>query len=158
VNPRSVVFVDTTILLNLLDVPNMNGERAAVLADYNKRKAGGGLILPITTVIETGNHISHLPNGSARRACAERFVGLLELVIAGKSPFVLHETAWGGGFFDKLVRGGTTGTTLVDHLTQGQLGCGDVAILVERDHYLARVATGVTATVWTLDRGLASHS
>jgi hypothetical protein len=155
---RSVVFVDTSILLNILDVPRMNAERIKVVDDYKKRVGGASLVLPITTVIETGNHICQIPDGGARRACAERFVGMLELVIAGRSPFVLHEAAWDGAFLSGLVQGGSTGVLLVDHLTHGRLGCGDLAILVERDRYLARVAKGVSAVVWTLDRGLSSHA
>jgi hypothetical protein len=153
----SVCFIDTSVLLNILDVPQRNAERAAVIDEYRRRKSQAQIILPISTVIETGNHISQVADGWARRKCAERFVEMLNLIIDGKASFVMHELGWDADFLRALVAGGSTRTAFVEHLTGVTIGCGDLSILVERDRYLARVAKGTTATIWTLDAGLRAY-
>ncbi len=153
-----MTFVDTSVLLNLLDVPFMSADREAVAAEYRRRKSAGRLILPLSAVIETGNHIAHVSDGRARRTCAERLVKMLEMIVAGETPFVLHEMGWDADFISRLIQGGSTTVSFVDHLTNGLIGCGDLSILVERDRYLARVAKGTTAAVWTLDTGLRAHT
>ncbi len=113
-----VIFVDTSVLLNLLDVPNRNADREAVGAEYRRRISEGQLILPLSTVIETGNHIAHVADGGARRTCAETFVEMLRMIVADKTPFVLHEMGWDADFLSRLIGGGSTAVSFVDHLTQ----------------------------------------
>ncbi|WP_045877129.1 hypothetical protein [Pseudofrankia sp. DC12] len=61
-----------------------------------------------------------------------------------------------GAFLERLVRGGSTGVSLVDHAMH-ELGCGDLSILMEREVY--RDQTGISdVRIWTLDAGLAAHS
>ncbi|WP_219469712.1 hypothetical protein [Nonomuraea rhizosphaerae] len=83
---RHVEFVDTSIQCNLLDIPGKNQNRAAVLQELKADKRECRLILPVTTVIETGNHIAQLRDGRLRREYAEKLTALLELVIEGKAP------------------------------------------------------------------------
>jgi hypothetical protein len=153
-----VAFVDTSVLLNMLDVPQRNADRSVVLAELPARQEEGQLILPITTIIETDNHISQVAGGHARRECAKRFSSMLELVIADRAPFVVHEVGWDRDFLSALVMGGTSGSTLVEHLATAVIGCGDLSILVERDRYLSRVAASTEASIWSLDAGLQAHA
>jgi hypothetical protein len=152
-----VWFVDTSVFTNLLDVPGRAQSKAQVLRDHQDRvKAGCGLVLPVATVIETGNHIAQVRNGDARRKAAERYSGVLRLVAVGKSPWRLHGAVWDAEFLRRLVAGGTTGLALVDHATH-RLGCGDLSILVEREVYRDR--TGLPdVRIWTLDAGLRAHA
>lgn len=153
-----VTFVDTSVLLNVLDVPNRNADRARIRQEWPRRAEAGQMILPLTTVIEAGNHISHIGDGRIRRDCAGRFVAMLDTVVRGEAPFVLHEMAWDGDFLTRLVGGGTTAVAFVEHLASGSIGCGDLTILVERDRYLERVARGSTAEIWTLDQHLDAYN
>lgn len=91
---RRVEFVDTTILCNLLDVPGKNQSRAEIVQELAHDKRGCDLILPVTAVIETGNHIAQLSDGRLRRQYAEKLSQLLELVINGRAPWVLHTLTW----------------------------------------------------------------
>lgn len=154
---RRVEFVDTSILCNLLEVPGKCQDRAKVVEDLlRKEKARDcDLLLPVTAVIETGNHIAQLADGHQRRTCAEKFAGVLRMVVEGKAPWTLNEVEWDAAHLNALVAGGSTGSTLVEHACN-RLGCGDLNILIERDRYLARTS-GVEATVWTLDGGLAAY-
>jgi hypothetical protein len=80
-----VEFVDTSILVEMLDVPDRNANRRTVLAEFQaKRRSGIHFILPTATVIETGNHVHHIKDGAARKRCAEAFADLLRLTAAAR--------------------------------------------------------------------------
>ncbi|MFF4990475.1 hypothetical protein ACFY19_25065 [Streptosporangium saharense] len=81
-----VEFVDTSVLCNILDVPGKNQDRASVMRQLREEKRECDLILPVTTVIETGNHIAQLSDGRVRRDRADKLHRLLSLVIAGEAP------------------------------------------------------------------------
>ncbi|WP_307848516.1 type II toxin-antitoxin system VapC family toxin [Microbispora oryzae] len=149
-------FVDTSVLCNLLDVPGKNQQREALKEELPRKSLEFHLILPVTTVIETGNHIAQLPNGHDRRDRAVRLHDLLNLVIRGEAPWVLHTVEWGEPFLRELLRGGGTGIDLADHAMTG-LGLGDLCILTERELYRRRV-TGVEVGIWTLDEQLKAHA
>ncbi|MER5629451.1 hypothetical protein [Streptomyces nitrosporeus] len=155
---RGVEFVDTSVLCNLLGVPGKCQDRERVIEELKRRRErrGTDLLLPVTAVIETGNHIAQVADGRARRTCAERLSGVLVTVIEGKAPWALNEVEWDAAHLRALVDGGTTGSTLIEHACN-RLGCGDLNILVERDRYLARTS-GIRATIWSLDELLMSYA
>jgi hypothetical protein len=145
-----VDFLDTSVFVEILDVPHMNANRSAVLAEMTRRqRAGVSFILPTATIIETGNHVFQIKNGSVRRDCALRFSGLLRQTAEGNAPWVLHERTWDGTFVGRLCDGGTTGFGLVEHAVRQQLGTGDLSIVAERDLYATRVRARVR--IWTLE-------
>jgi hypothetical protein len=155
---RRVEFVDTSILCNLLGIPGKCQDRDKVIDELRRKREARDcdLLLPVTAVIETGNHIAQLADGHWRRTCAETFAGVLRTVVEGRAPWALNEVEWDAAHLSALIAGGTTGTSLVDHACN-RLGCGDLNILIERDRYLARTS-GVAATVWTLDELLAAYA
>src|SRR5437868_8227625 len=109
---RRVEFVDTSILCNLLDVPGKNQNYAAVVQELTERNRDCDLILPVTTIIETGNHIAQLADGRLRRIYADKLSELLRLVIEGRAPWVLHKVEWGADFLRILLDGAGTAITL----------------------------------------------
>lgn len=154
---RRVEFVDTSILLNVLDVPGKNQNRAQVLKDLASRTMSGvQFVLPATTIIETGNHVSQLPRGDDRRRCGAALVLVLRQIIDGEAPWVLHEAAWDGDLLTTLCDGPPRHGDLVDLLTAQAMGTGDMAILAERNRYAARVSH-VEVGVWTLDQRFAAY-
>lgn len=69
-----VVIVDTSVLLNLLDVPGRNQGRDAALRRFEELlDAEVNLLLPVAAIFEAGNHIARLPDGRQRRGHAQRF-------------------------------------------------------------------------------------
>jgi hypothetical protein len=152
-----VWFVDTSVLMNVLDVPGYAQDRGHVLSvQQDRREQGDTFILPVAAVVESGNHITRLKNGHDRRQAADRFSKLLMLVATGQAPWRLYSSAWDGGFLGRLAAGGMTGSSLVEHAVRG-LGCGDLSILVEREMYRER--TGISdVRVWTLDALLDSYA
>ncbi|WP_326847355.1 AAA family ATPase [Streptomyces kaniharaensis] len=73
------------------------------------RVAKVGFVRPTATVIETGNHVFQIKDGTARRVCASVFMSLLDKTSRGEAPWVLHERTWDGAFLASLCIGGTTG-------------------------------------------------
>ncbi|WP_129841965.1 hypothetical protein [Streptomyces sp. RFCAC02] len=145
-----VDFLDTSVFVEILDLPHMNGHRDAVLSEMDARlKAGVRFILPTATVIETGNHVFQIKDGSVRRTRATELMRVLLKTARGQAPWVLHERTWDGAFIASLCGGGSTGMDLAEHAVRRQLGAGDLSIVAERDLYASRVRARVR--IWTLE-------
>lgn len=153
----AVRFIDTSVLCNLIDVPGRNQHRDEVQAEFKDLVMAGEtrFVIPVTSVIETGNHIANAQGD--RRAAAERLEHLLEMASNDDPPWQLHAVTWNGAFLVALRNSESTGMSMVDHLGNGTMGTGDLAILCERDAFRAR--TGFDSVeVWTLEATLAAYS
>lgn len=151
-----VTFVDTSVMCNLLPVYGLDEDREEVVKEYKEKTARREvLILPVTAVIETSNHIHHIPSGHHKRECAKKFSSMLDMVVQNKAPWRLHEFVWGTGMLASLVAGDSTGMDFVEHAVSG-VGGGDLCILCERDLYSARTKIA-NVGIWTKDRVLASY-
>ncbi len=156
---RPVTLIDTTVLCEWLDVPGLAARAGEVQAELRERAVSGEqFVLPVTTLIETGNHIAQVKAGD-RWAAAERFVNLLRAVVADPDdgPFVLSRVTWDASLLARLLDGDSTHQTLLELAGNGILGAGDIAILVERDLLLTESGFTV-ARVWTHDAKLAAFS
>ena len=108
-----VVIVDTTVLLNILNVPGRNDDREDVIADLGRfLEEGANLLLPMGAVFETGNHIARLPDGSQRREYAEVFRDEVGKALSGSAPWVPTElpgayevASWLADFPEHAARG-----------------------------------------------------
>jgi predicted nucleic acid-binding protein len=84
----SICFIDTSVFLNLLNVPNRNQEHEKVSQDFHSyEELKFTLLLPMATIIETGNHIAQNGDGNIRRQTAQRFVEEVKAAFQGKSPW-----------------------------------------------------------------------
>jgi hypothetical protein len=67
----SICLIDTSIFLEILNVPNYNQHRASVLEDFQTyatyAQSGCTFLLPMATILETGNHIAQNGDGTMRR-------------------------------------------------------------------------------------------
>lgn len=62
-----IVIVDTTVMLNFLDVPNHNNKRDLIDEQFEALvDRGARFILPLATVFQTGDHIADLPDRNNR--------------------------------------------------------------------------------------------
>ena len=85
----SVVIVDTSVLLNVLDVPSFNQDREEILAEFRRLvDTDASFLLPLATIFETGNHIADLSNGGHRRRYAEVFRDRIREALKGEAPWV----------------------------------------------------------------------
>lgn len=158
----AVVFLDTSILLNLLDVPGKNSDRDTVVSEFVLRQGEGDtFVIPATAVIEVGNHIAQLADGTERRHRAERFAKFLQHSLDGVSPWVVSGLVWDHDFLGRLINGNEAAylPSLIDLATQ-EVGTGDAAILHEVQRYRERadVPSGQPVTIWSLDVGLSVYA
>lgn len=142
----AIVLVDTSILLNVLNVPGRNQQRDLILDGLEKRiDANDHLFIPMAVIIETGNHIAHVKDGGLRRQAAERFVHTVRDAIAGVAPWKplnfpsSHDViGWLSEFPESAQRG---------------VGMGDLSIQKEwcrlcRQYAMSRVS------IWSVDSDL----
>jgi hypothetical protein len=153
----TVTMVDTSVLCELLQVPGKSdpARSADVRAEVDRRwREGEHFVIPITTVIETGNHIAQADGN--RYEVARRLVALLRIAVSEESHWRVLQTRLGAEFLTALCDGDSTGQSL-EALAAARVGAGDVAILVERDQFLSATAIR-RVQVWTFDEGLAAQA
>lgn len=144
-----VVIVDTSVLLNLLDVPGRNQDRDAVLGRFEALvNAGANLLLPVAAVFETGNHVARIPDGRLRRRHAEKFAGRVREALDGQAPWTVSPwpatgelAGWLDDFPDSAMRG---------------VGMGDLSIVKAWASACTRHPSS-RVSIWSLDQHLASY-
>jgi hypothetical protein len=83
-----VVLIDTTVFLNVINVPGLNQNREVILDEFEERiKRGDHFLLPMATIWETGNHISRLSSGARRREFANILAEQVGMALNGEVPF-----------------------------------------------------------------------
>ena len=84
----SICLLDTSVFVELLNVPNMNAHHAVICAELKQKiEDKESLFLPMATILETGNHIAQNGDGTQRRKCADYFVNQIQHALDGVSPF-----------------------------------------------------------------------
>lgn len=152
----SVCLIDTTILCELLEVPNKCESSDVVLSEMeDKVKARESLLLPMSTILETGNHIGQNGDGRQRRETARKFVRLIEQAVQGETPFTPTRffepdelLQWIGEFPDWAGRSDSRG--------KGS-GLGDLTIYKEFERQ-CELHRARRVYIWSLDRHLSSYS
>lgn len=102
-------LIDTNVLLNYLDVPTKNQNKAVVSEQFKKYVSKGvKFIIPFVVILETGNIISQNGDGNTRRDIAKKFVALIEASFNSDAPFVVSDfeikkewQEWLNDFVDK---------------------------------------------------------
>ena len=143
----SIVIVDTSVLLNIMDVPDRNQHRGQVLDRLATLIDGGDhLFIPMAAIVEVGNHIAQVKNGAHRRAAAERFVKEVRGALADEAP-------WKPINFPSNREVLTWLDAFPESATQG-VGMGDLSIKQEWASCCDRYAMS-HVWVWALDGDLA---
>jgi len=143
----AIAIVDSSVLLNIIDVPDRNQHKDEVLRVLdNLIDAGEHLFIPMAAIVEVGNHIAHVKHGAQRRAAAERFVKEVRSALADEAPWkpinfpsnqdVLN---WLDAFPDSATKG---------------IGLGDLTIQKEFESCCNRYPMS-RVWVWSLDCDLA---
>lgn len=145
----AIVLVDTSIFLNVVDVPGRNQQRAAVFAELDARiNDGDHLFIPIATIIESGNHIAHISDGVHRRSTADRFARAVTDALNDVAPwkplnFPSHAdlSAWLVQFPDSASK---------------KIGMGDLSIQHEWKHLCKKYPMS-RVLIWTVDADLQGY-
>lgn len=151
------VFVDTTVLLNLLDVPRNNDRRDQAVRELRTECSSGSvLILPLTSIIETGNAIVR-DAGGKRHQRSMTFVDLVKAALSGVEPWTLSGAGLGRDLVVSMVDGHASVGSLTDLMTHG-IGTGDACILAEVHAYRERVPSATPVRIWSYDANLVSYA
>jgi hypothetical protein len=83
-----IVLLDTSVYLNVLDIPGYNQARHAVLQDFETKVLQEDyFLLPMATIWETGNHIAKLATGGLRFQFGRKLVDDVMNAINGVAPY-----------------------------------------------------------------------
>lgn len=145
----SICLIDTSILCELLEIPDRCQNAGEVAAELRRKiERDETLLLPVSAIVETGNHIGQIRDGRVRRSHAEKFVRLIQQAIRGETPFIatpFFETEslleWLDEFPDWAMRGS---------------GLADLTIAKEYERQCA-LHRSRTVYVWSKDRHLSSY-
>jgi hypothetical protein len=152
---HTICLIDTSVFCELVVVPNLAREPKRFQQEFRRRaKAGEAFVLPMATIIETGNHIGQNGDGSQRRVVAERFVALVRTASVGNRPFTMSpmvEPADLAAYLDRFVEWASRS----DVRGKGS-GLGDLTIFAEWDRQ-RRLNPGRRVYVWSLDAHLSAY-
>ena len=82
-----IVILDTTVLLNVLDVPGFNQNRCEIFSEFREcTDKEDKFLVPFAAIFETGNKIAQLANGGLRRQHAEKLKAVIGSSLEGESP------------------------------------------------------------------------
>lgn len=83
-----ICIIDTSVFLNMMDVPGKNQDKEQIMDTFITYVGlNATFILPMATIIETGNHIAQNGNGNQRRKVAELFCEAVTGAFNGKAPW-----------------------------------------------------------------------
>lgn len=158
-----ICLLDTSILLNILDVPNRNNEKKEVIADFQTYiESNCRFIIPFVVAVEVGNHISQNGDGTMRRQTAERFVDMMQRTFNGELPFEISDfdlkvewQNWIGEFIDRAGQSKTAAK-----YNEG-MSLTDLSIIKEYDSLQAKNRANrnkhVNVFIWSLDSDLEAY-
>ena len=143
-----IVIVDTSILLNVFNVPGRNQDHDKVCEELKGLlDAQANLLLPIAAIIETGNHIANSRNGR-RRTIATKFLDEIRKALNGDSPWVPIEFPTRKTLAEWM-------DEFPDHASRG-VGMGDLSIIKDWEAACNRHGNQ-RVRIWSLDGDLQSY-
>lgn len=148
--PRQLVIclIDTSVLCEFLEVPYHCDRAEEIAAEMqHKIERGETLLLPMSSILETGNHIGQNGDGHQRRVTAERFIELIQQAIRGETPFTPTP------FFDpeQLL------TWLREFPDWAGRGSGFADLTIAQEFHRQRSLNPLRRVyIWSLDRHLSS--
>ena len=151
---KRVLIIDTSILCVWLDVPGMDNcgpdddkwDKDRVEKKIEKEKADNTVfVLPLATIIETGNHIAQ--SAHSRRERAEALANIMRLSAAQQSPWAAFSDQSALWSPEKL----TTLANTWPELASQKLSLGDATIKEVAEHY---GQMGYSVEILTGDKGL----
>ena len=144
----TIRIIDTSIMLNLLEVPGRCSNKDIVMKQFDEYiKAKDTLVLPLATVIETGNQIAQV-NGSLRYEIAKKFSEYLLKTADGEAPWSFAKSEVN---LDELKY---YAEHYLDYAKTG-VGMGDLSI-IRTFEKCKEISLGLPVMIWSTDAHLAA--
>mgnify|MGYP006069125737 CR=1 FL=1 len=145
-----VRFIDTSIIMNVLEIPHMCADAEKIRAEFKTAVENGEiLILPFSTIIESGNHIAHIADGTIRRERALKFREFLEKTANNEAPWKLYGVKLEK---DDLL---ALAEKFPDYALRYEMGLGDLSIIHFYQRYKEETPAVGHIMIWSTDRHLA---
>ncbi|MBY6066074.1 hypothetical protein KUW17_04930 [Leisingera aquaemixtae] len=155
---NEIVLLDTSVYLNILDVPGWNQDRDQILNDFEVRiKSGDIFLLPMATIWETGNHIADVKNGAHRRKYAEILVSQVMAALEGETPYrATHfpDKSEFGSWISDFPEYAQINKS--EKKTREGVSLSDMSIIKEWEMLCERHSMS-SVLIWSLDADLASY-
>lgn len=119
-------------------------ELKEILANSEKEK----IILPFATIIETGNHIAHIPDGRLRYDTAKKFCDAIIKTIDGEAPW----SYYGSQLTEEDLRVICDG--FPDAALKEETGVGDLSIIRAYEKYKEETPAIEEIRIWSYDEHL----
>ena len=147
---KSVKLIDTSVLCELLEIPGKSNpsDSGKIRNEFCKLvREDVSFILPLATVLETGNHIAQNGNGNVRRTKAKELANFVGKSLEESSPF-LSPPFWQ----DEDLR-----AWMVQFPTSAMqgIGLGDVSIKRDLERAKERLPSATPVEIWSKDDHLA---
>lgn len=148
----NVRFIDTSIVMNLLEIPNMCADAKAVKEEFCKIiENQETLILPLSTIIESGNHIAHIKEGAIRRTKAIKFEEFLYKTANAEAPWTLYGVELTKE--DLLI----LAEQFPQKALEEQMGIGDMSIIRFYEKYKETIPAIGKIMIWSTDKHLQGY-
>ena len=148
----NVRFMDTSIIMNLLEIPGMCQDAEKVKEEFNRAvEEKQTLILPVSTIIESGNHIAHIADGHIRREKAIKFQTFLKKTANEEAPWTLYGVTLTKEDLLALAE------EFPDKALQMRMGIGDMSIIRFYENYKAAIPAVGRIMIWSTDRHLSGY-
>ena len=154
---KNIFFIDTCILLEILQVPQKfnikDSETHTRLLRERSTDKNSLIIMPISVIVETGNHINQIQNPTRRTDCYNKYIDILERITKGKVPWQLFGYDYQNQDLDRII-------DLSKNLFTCKVGMGDIFILYSFNKYLETLPgdRSYNIEIWTKDKHLESYS
>ena len=84
-----ICLIDTSIFDEILNIPGKSQCYSSTIDELDQKlRQKEHLFLPMATILECGNHIAQIGNGTRRRGAAKRFIIEVRKALEGISPFI----------------------------------------------------------------------
>lgn len=148
----NVRFMDTSIIMNLLEIPNMCADSKKVKEEFRKVvKEKETLILPMSTIIESGNHIAHIADGNVRWDRAVKFQEFLQKTAKEEAPWTLYGVELTGEDLSILAE------EFPDYALHMEMGIGDMSIIRFYEKYKDTMPAIGHIMIWSTDKHLIGY-
>lgn len=144
----NIWIIDTSVFLNILDIPGSNSDRGQVISEFKERITAEDLFfLPFIVLVESGNPIAKL-RGNLKYQKAQDFVSHVKQAINNEAPYKPLKFPDKGDFLDWLEG--------FPEMASREIGFGDYSIIKDWEEQ-ARLFPGWSVRIWSLDKGLQGY-
>lgn len=144
-----VSIIDTSILCNIINIPYRNEKHKEVLDELRtlQQDRQQMLILPLATIIETGNQIAHIADGRIRRERAEVMAELIRRTVNDEAPWSYYGKELERTELLEI-------SSLVVDYAMAEIGLGDLSIVQVYKKYKESILAVGSIRIWSLDKHL----